>query len=131
MILIIKKRLFIFSFTFLHLIFFCSITRHTPQILLFFFENFLKKSAISSIYRRYCRFFPDISVNQLSMLYIVSIDSDTRYIDDISLIYRDIFIHGLDVEMKFLFLKDVFICFPIWHASQTLSFSKDIFWECL
>ena len=89
---------FIFSLTSLHLLFICSITRPPSQILFFIFLKIFNKNgkyrryiAPKPIYRRYFRFFPDFSVNRLSMLYIVSIDTDTRYIDDISSIYRDIF----------------------------------------
>ena len=45
---------------------------------------------ISMIYGRYCLIYFDFSLNRLSMLDIVSGWIDTRNIDDISLIYRDI-----------------------------------------
>ena len=100
MILIIKEILFIFSLTSLYLLFICSITRHPLYFyfFIFFFKIFNKNKKyrlyigdISPIYWRYFRFFLEFSINQLVTLYIISIDTGTRHIDDILLIYRDIF----------------------------------------
>ena len=108
MILIIKERFFIFSLTSLYLLFICSITRHPLYFYFYFFLKIFNKknniadistiyrpqTDISLIYQRYFRFFLEFSINQLVTLYIISIDTGTRHIDDILSIYRDIFNTG-------------------------------------